>query len=107
MTSQNTEARMHYLLIYDVTDDYVERRGEFRAEHLQLAWESVGRGELKLGGALTDPVDTALLLFDAPSPEVAEAFAKADPYVRAGLVKRWRVRQWTTVAGDEAATPVR
>jgi len=98
---------MHYLLIYDVADDYVARRSEFRAAHLKLAWASAERGELKLAGALADPVDTAVLLFDAPSAEVPEAFAKADPYVLAGLVKRWRVRPWTTVAGADAATPVR
>ncbi len=98
---------MHYLLIYDVTDDYVARRGEFRAEHLKLAWESVARGELQLGGAFADPVDMAMLLFEADSPDVAEAFAQADPYVRAGLVKHWRVRAWTTVVGERAATPLR
>ena len=36
--------------------------------------------------ALADPVDTAVLLFKADSPEVPEAFAKADPYVLNGLV---------------------
>jgi uncharacterized protein YciI len=37
----------------------------------------------------------------------AEAFALSDPYVTNGLVRRWRVREWTTVVGDLAATPVR
>jgi uncharacterized protein YciI len=37
----------------------------------------------------------------------AEAFARADPYVINGLVKRRHVREWTTVVGDLAATPVR
>ena len=36
-----------------------------------------------------------------------EAFATTDPYVLNGLVKSWRVRPWTTVAGEWAATPVR
>jgi len=27
---------MHYLLIYDVAPDYVERRSQYRAEHLAL-----------------------------------------------------------------------
>ena len=36
------------------------------------------------------------------SPAAAEAFAVADPYVRAGLVTRWRVREWTTVVGPDA-----
>jgi uncharacterized protein YciI len=98
---------MHYLLIYDVSNDYLERRGEFRDAHLTLAWQSVERGELILGGALAEPVDSAVLLFSADSPKVAEQFAAADPYVRNGLVKNWRVRPWNTVVGDEAATQVK
>jgi hypothetical protein len=72
-----------------------------------MAWEANGRGELVLGGALANPVDGAILLFKGDSPEVAEKFAKADPYVANGLVKRWYVREWTTVAGDGAANPIK
>lgn len=97
----------HFLLFYDVAPDYLERRGEFRAEHLELAWESHARGELVLGGALADPADGAVLLFAGDTPEAAERFAQADPYVRNGLVTKWSVRAWTTVVGDDAATPVR
>jgi uncharacterized protein len=98
---------MHYLMFYDVVPDYVERRGELRAEHLRLCWEACDRGELILGGALSDPVDGAVLLFRGDSPAVAERFAAADPFVRNGLVTGWRVRPWTTVVGEQAATPVR
>ncbi|MET3229230.1 UNVERIFIED_ORG: uncharacterized protein YciI [Burkholderia sp. 1263] len=87
--------------------DYLERRGTYRDEHLKLAWAAVERGELLLGGALTEPADTALLLFQGDSPAAARAFAEADPYVRAGLVAQWRVREWTTVVGEGAAKPVR
>ncbi len=97
----------HYLLVYDLAEDYLTRRPEFRAAHLKLAWEAAERGELVMGGALNDPVDTALLLFQGETPEAAERFAKNDPYVANGLVKRWRVRPWTTVVGNLAATPVR
>ena len=98
---------MHYLLIYDLVPDYLERRAAHRAEHLTLAWAAHDRGDLVLGGALTDPVDTAILLFQGDSPAAAEAFAAADPYVRHGLVTRWQVRPWSTVAGATAATPLR
>ena len=97
---------MHYLLLYDVVSDYAERRPQHRAEHLALAEQSVARGELLLGGALADPMDGAVLLFQGSTPRVAEAFAEADPYVRHGLVTRWRVRTWPTVVGPGAATPV-
>jgi uncharacterized protein YciI len=41
--------------------------------------------------------------FNGDSPAAAEAFARADPYVRHGLVTAWRVRAWATVVGDDAA----
>jgi uncharacterized protein YciI len=97
----------HYLLFYDVGEDYVQKRAAFRAAHLEKAWRAHERGELVLGGALADPVDRAVLLFKGDSPQVAEAFAQADPYVVNGLVVSWRVREWTTVAGEGAANPVR
>ncbi|MGE5313215.1 MAG: YciI-like protein [Acidobacteriota bacterium] len=97
----------HYLLIYEVGPEYLERRGEFRSEHLALGWKSHERGELVLGGALADPVDQAILLFKGEGPEVAEAFANADPYVKNGLIRRWSVRPWTTVIGDLASNPIK
>jgi uncharacterized protein YciI len=97
---------MHYLLMYDVTDDYIERRATFRSAHLELARGAVERGELLLGGALADPPDMAVLLFRGSSPAAAEAFAMADPYVLNGLVKQWRVRPWTTVIGKDAEVKV-
>lgn len=98
----------HYLLIYDeLVPDYVARRAQYRDEHLRLGWEAAARGELVMGGALADPVDAAMLLFQGDSPHAAEAFALADPYVREGLVGRWRVREWTTVAGPLASRPIR
>jgi uncharacterized protein len=98
---------MHYLLFYEVGEDYLSRRAEFRSAHLDWAWKANERGELLLGGALADPADSAVLLFKGGSPEVAEKFAKADPYVTNGVVKRWYVREWTTVVGEVATTPVR
>jgi uncharacterized protein len=96
---------MHYLLMYDVVDDYVERRAAFRREHIALAREAVARGELVLGGALS-PADGVVLLFRGSSPAAAEAFAKADPYVLNGIVTGWRVREWTTVVGPGAENPL-
>jgi uncharacterized protein len=98
---------MHYLLFYDVVENYAERRVPFRAAHLAYAWAAVDRGELLLGGALADPIDGAVLLFDCDSPATVEAFIAADPYVLAGLITRWRVRPWTTVVGEGASNPIR
>ena len=96
---------MHYLLLYDVVPDYAERRAAFRREHLAHARAAHARCELVRGGALADPLDGAVLVFRGDSPAAAEAFAAADPYVRNGLVTRWRVRAGATVIGDGAQPP--
>jgi uncharacterized protein YciI len=93
---------LHYLLFYDAVENYEERRRPFREAHIRHAREAVDRGELVLGGALAAPIDGAVLLFRADSPAIAETFAKMDPYVINGLVKHWRVREWTTVVGSGA-----
>lgn len=98
---------MHYLLFYDFVPDYLERRPRYRAEHLRLAWEAQERGELLLAGALAQPCDGAVLLFQGHAAEIAERFAAADPYVQHGLVTRWHVRDWSTVVGSMATTPTR
>lgn len=96
---------MHYLLFYDVVDNYTERREAYRSAHLAHARRAVERGELVLGGALADPVDGAVLLFRSDSPLAPAMFAEADPYVVHGLVKRWHVRKWVTVVGPLAEAP--
>ena len=97
---------MHYLLFYELAPDYLERRVALRPAHFALAQAAVDRGELLLGGALADPVDRAMLLFQADSPDVPARFAETDPYVIQGLVTSWAVRPWTTVIGPGAAQPV-
>ena len=92
---------MYYILFYKTTYDYLERRGEYRAEHLGLARAAHARGEIALAGALADPADGAVLVFKGDSPEAAENFARNDPYVKNGLIVEWHVRSWTVVIGDE------
>jgi uncharacterized protein len=90
---------MHYLLLYDVVDRFVERRAPLRDEHLGLARAAFERGELLLAGAFADPTDGAALLFKGDDDSAAVAFAEADPYVQSGLVTAWRVRRWNVVVG--------
>jgi uncharacterized protein len=91
----------YFALFYDVVDDFVARRAAFREDHLRLARESHARGELLLAGALVDPPDAALLIFQSSGRATAESFAYNDPYVKNGLVTRWKVRPWTVVVGNE------
>ena len=89
----------YYVLVYHLTDDYLERRGNYRAEHLQMAKDAEARGELVLGGAYSDPADTALLIWRGEDASAAENFVANDPYVKNGLIARWEIRPWTVVIG--------
>lgn len=73
---------MHFLLIYDVAADYMQRR------------------------AAGDPPDSAVLLFRADDDGPARRFAERDPYVLEGIVTGWTVKPWTTVVGAEASQRV-
>ena len=88
------------VLEYTLVDDYLERRSEFRSEHLGLAVAAHERGELVLAGALADPADRALLVWNVDDDEIVKRFAESDPYVRNGLVREWSIRPWTVVIGD-------
>lgn len=92
---------MYYMLLYDVVDNFIERRTVFREEHLKQVRDAHDRGELWLAGALVDPVDGAALVFTTEDRSVAERFAQNDPYVKGGLVKQWRVREWNVVVGGK------
>lgn len=92
----------YYALFYrEVVPDFMARRAAHREEHLRLAREAHARGELVLAGALADPPDGALLIFRAADAKPAEEFVRQDPYIGNGLVKRWEIRPWTVVVGNQ------
>lgn len=96
---------VHWLLLYDFAEGYMERRQQYREQHLALANDAVERGEMVMAGALVDPVDGAALVFRGPDESVAARFAEADPYVINGLVTQWRVRRWRVVVGPDPEPP--
>jgi uncharacterized protein YciI len=106
--TRHTEVYMkHFLLFYSFIDGYLEQRAQYRNVHLKHAWDAQRSGALLLAGALTDPVDTGVLLFQAESPDIVNEFALQDPYVVNGLVTWWKVREWVTVVGENAQARVR
>jgi uncharacterized protein YciI len=97
----------HFLLIYDYAQDYLDTRAPHRPAHLAVANASAARDELQLGGAVpSDAPAFGLLLFKSETAQVAEDFARADPYVLNGVVTSWRVRDGITVVGASALTQV-
>ncbi len=89
-----------FALIYDVVDDYVSSRVPFREEHLGNARAAVERGELVLAGALGDPPRQSMLIFRVADASIVDEFARNDPYVKAGIVTRWRVEPWAVAVGS-------
>src|SRR5712692_5044316 len=51
--------------------------------------------------ALAEPADRALLVFHVDNKTKVEDFARKDPYVVNGLVKKWEVRPWNVVVGNQ------
>jgi hypothetical protein len=90
-------------LIYDLVEDYLERRGPLREDHLALAHAAQQRGDLVLAGAFSDPADAALLVWRGDDRSVVEAFVESDPYVANGLVQGWQIRAWNVVVGQDGS----
>jgi uncharacterized protein len=93
----------YFALLYDVVDQFAEKRTPFRDAHLKLVRDAHARGEIFMAGALGQPALAALLIFQSETSEVAEDFARIDPYVRQGLVTHWRALPWTVVVESPAS----
>ena len=92
---------MRYLLFYEKIEDYAERQKPHAEAHRDYFEKRAAQGDMLLGGSLEDPVDgSAVILFEAESASVVEAFAKTDPYVIHGIVNKWSVRKWDVVVGS-------
>jgi hypothetical protein len=72
----------HCVLIYQVVDDYVERRTPFGAEHLALAQAAKANGDLFPAGAFANPVDGALLVFHGETAQQPKSLPKPMPTSR-------------------------
>jgi uncharacterized protein YciI len=95
----------YFVLSYEVVDDFVNKRTPFRPAHLKEVRDAHERGELVMAGALGEPAE-AMLIFRTNDRSAAENFATNDPYVKSGIVKKWTIRPWTVVVGqDPAETP--
>lgn len=93
-------AMKHYILFYEVTPDYLEKRQPLRDTHLRLLRQLADEGSLIMAGAYAEPANGAALIFKGDTADVAESFARMDPYVANGLVTKWWVREWTVAVGS-------
>ena len=130
-TEQPDSAKASSVISATLRDAITSARDRWIRGRLRRKLRAIGRGRVVRGGDATgdrgreivhghrvahaavvarddfevleaDAVGRAVLLFRADSPAAAENFAKSDPYVLNGLIKDWRVREWTTVVGPAA-----
>jgi uncharacterized protein len=93
----------HQLLFYDYVDDLRERRGPHREAHLEALRHERDVGAVLLAGAFGDPVRGAAIVFADVDAAYVERFVSSDPYVRAGLVKAWRVEPYAVAVEPRSA----
>lgn len=86
-----------YLLRYDYVADILEKRTPFRAEHLEKAKAAKEAGRVVMGGALVEPADGAVFVFQVADKDEIEEFVKEDPYVKNQLVPSYSIREWMVV----------
>jgi hypothetical protein len=95
----------HFALIYDMVENFVERRKPYRETHIQWINDAHARGLIVMAGPLGDPPDGGLIIFRADSPARVEEWVRGDIYVANGIVVGWKVRPWNLVIGAEPAAP--
>jgi len=91
------DAGAHYLLLYDYVPDMPERRGPHRQAHLDHIHERRDAGHLVVAGAIGDPIQGGAIVFKGLDRSEIEAFARADPYMEAGLITSWRIEPYLVV----------
>jgi uncharacterized protein YciI len=69
-----------------------------RPAHRAYLTSLLEKGQLFASGPYADG-SGALIIYEADSPEAAEALLKADPFHAAGVFLRWTMRPWKMVFG--------
>lgn len=94
-----------YMLTYDYIPEVLEKRGPFRAEHLQLAADMAAAGTCIAGGPYAPlqpdgaPPTGALFVFDSMAS--AQEFVDKDPYVSGGIVTAHHIHAWTVAVSKD------
>jgi uncharacterized protein YciI len=96
MSSTTTNTKF-YILRYEYVPDILEKRGPFRAEHLQNAKDLHEKGKVVMAGALVDPCDAGIFIFKTTNKNEIEEFVQKDPYVKNHLVSSHSIREWMVV----------
>lgn len=86
---------MKYAAVIQYTDD-LELVSQHRPAHREYLTELLHAGKIVAAGPFLDHFG-ALIVYEAETPEAAEALIAADPFKAAGVFVAWTVRPWKVV----------
>jgi uncharacterized protein YciI len=89
-----------YVLFYESADDVRAKAPQHLAAHVSRWKAFQGQGTLLMIGTFANAqADGSMAIFT--TREAAEAFARDDPFVLNGVVRRWSIREWNeAIAGS-------
>jgi uncharacterized protein len=90
---------MRFALICTDKADHLDLRKANREAHLAHIADS---GVVEMAGPFLSPegqMSGSLVILEVPDRAAAEAWAKADPYAKAGLFAKVRIEEWKKVIG--------
>jgi len=88
-----------YVLLYESADD-VRSKAPLHFPAHGARWKQFQeQGTLLMIGTFANPQDEGSMAIFT-TREAAEAFARSDPFVLNGVVRRWSIREWNeAIAG--------
>jgi uncharacterized protein YciI len=89
-----------YVLQYDYVADVFEKRKPYRQAHFAMVRKEIEKGNVILAGAVDNPPTGGLFIFRNLSPNDIENLAQRDPYVVNGVVKKYTIKPYMAVLGD-------
>ncbi len=89
-----------YVLLYESADDVRSKAPLHFPAHV-ARWKTFqDQGTLLMIGTFGNPQDEGSMAIFT-TREAAEAFARSDPFVLNGVVRRWSIREWNeAIAGS-------
>ncbi len=91
---------MKYVLFYESADDVRSKAPVHFAAHCARWAEFAADGSRLMIGTFGTPQDEGSMgIFS--NREAAEAFARGDPFVLHGVVRRWYIREWNEVLAND------
>lgn len=89
---------MKFAAIIEYTKDK-SKIAEVRPAHREYLKGVLASGRLAVGGPFTDD-SGAIIIYEAPTQEDAEALIRDDPFARQGVFVSWKLRPWKVVLAN-------